>query len=262
MRVATFNLLHGRSLAHGGVDVEDLRAAARELDADVVGLQEVDRHQERSGIVDQTAEVAAALGAEHWRFVPAVSGTPGTVASWTLPGDDDGGDDSATTGPMYGVGLVSRLPVRSWAVRRFGPAPVSMPLMVPGRPGLTRVPDEPRAAVAAVLDGPVGPVTVLTAHLSFVPGWNVAQLRALRQWASGFPGPRLLLGDFNLPGAVPRLVTRWTQLARVATYPSWRPRVQFDHVLAEGVGESAVHDVQALRLPVSDHRALVVDLRL
>lgn len=259
MRVATFNLLHGRSLAHGGVDVEDLRAAARELDADVVGLQEVDRHQERSGVVDQTAEVAAALGAEHWRFVPAVSGTPGTLASWSLPPDDDG---TATAGPMYGVGLVSRLPVRSWSVRRFGPAPVSMPLMVPGNRGLTRVPDEPRAAVAAVLDGPSGPMTVLTAHLSFVPGWNVAQLRALREWANGFPAPRLLLGDFNLPGALPRLVTRWTQLARVATYPSWRPRVQFDHVLAAGISEAAVHDVQAPRLPVSDHTALVVDLRL
>lgn len=259
MRVATFNLLHGRSLTHGGVDVEDLRAAARELDADVIGLQEVDRHQERSGVVDQTAEVAAALGAEHWRFVPAVSGTPGTLASWSLPPDDDG---TAITGPMYGVGLVSRLPVRSWSVRRFGPAPVSMPLMVPGSRGLTRVPDEPRAAVAAVLDGPAGPMTALTAHLSFVPGWNVAQLRALRTWAGSFPAPRLLLGDFNLPGAVPRLVTRWTQLARVATYPSWRPRVQFDHVLADGISEAAVHDVRAPRLPVSDHTALVVDLRL
>jgi len=61
---------------------------------------------------------------------------------------------------------------------------------------------------------------------------------------------------------VPRLVSRWTQLARVATYPSWKPRVQFDHVLADGIPESAVHDVRALRLPVSDHCALVVDLRL
>ena len=259
MRVATFNLLNGRSVAHGGVDVEDLRASARGLDADVVGLQEVDRHQERSGAVDQTAEVAAALGAEHWRFVPALNGTPGPIEFWTPSEDDDG---AATAGPTYGVGLVSRLPVQSWAVRRFGPAPVGMPLMVPGRRGLVRVPDEPRAAIAAVLDGPLGPLTVLTAHLSFVPGWNVAQLRALREWATTFPGPRLLLGDLNLPGAVPRLVTKWTRLARVATYPSWRPRVQFDHVLADGIEASAVRDVQAPRLPVSDHRALVVTLDL
>lgn len=260
MRIATFNLLHGRSVAHGQVDVADLRAAAREIDADVIGLQEVDRHQERSGLVDQTAEVADVLGAASWRFVPAVVGTPGPVVSWTHATEDDG---ATTTGPTYGVGLVSRLRVQEWAVRRFGPAPVGMPLKVVGRPGLTQVPDEPRVAIAAVLDPVASPLvrSVVTAHLSFVPGWNVAQLRALVRWASSFPAPRLLIGDFNLPGPLPRLVSRWTQLARVATYPSWRPRVQFDHVLAQGVQERAVHDVQALRLPVSDHCALVVDLR-
>ncbi|MDQ1667220.1 MAG: hypothetical protein QOH75_3251 [Actinomycetota bacterium] len=257
MRVATFNLLHGRSVADGTISEAALHEAATELDADIIGLQEVDRHQERSHVVDQTAVVAGALGAGHWRFVPAVNGTPGTVVSWTKSDDDDG---ATTTGPTYGVGLVSRLPVLSWHVRRFGPAPVGMPLMVPGTRGLTKVPDEPRVAVAAVVDGPRGTFTVVTTHLSFVPGWNVAQLRALSRWAREFPGPRLMLGDFNLPGAVPRLTTRWAQLARVATYPSWRPRVQFDHVLGDGIDESAVRDVQALRLPISDHCALTVDL--
>lgn len=236
MRVATFNLLHGRSLGDGGVEVAELRAAAGEIDADVVALQEVDRHQERSGLVDQTAEVAAALGAAHFRF-------------------------EATVGATYGVALVSRWPVSSWSVRRFARAPVELPLMVPGRKGLTRIPDEPRAGIAAVLDTPSGPLTVVATHLSFAPGWNVAQLRALARWATTFPGPRLLLGDFNLPGPLVRAATRrWTQLARVATYPSWRPRVQLDHVLAHGIDESSVHDVRALRLPVSDHCALVVDL--
>ena len=101
-------------------------------------------------------------------------------------------------------------------------------------------------------------MTVLTAHLSFVPGWNVRQLRAVARWACSMPGPRLLLGDFNLPGAVPRLVTGWTQLARVPTYPSWRPRVQLDHVLADV--PTPVSEMRALRLSVSDHCALVVDL--
>lgn len=259
VRVATFNLLHGRSIADGTVSESALCAAAAALDADIVGLQEVDRHQARSHVVDQTAVVAHALGAAHWRFVPAVHGTPGTGMPWTRSSDDDG---ATTTGPAYGVGLVSRLPVRSWHVRRFGPAPVGLPLMVAGRRGLTTVPDEPRVGVVAVVDGPRGPLTVVTAHLSFVPGWNVAQLRALTRWAREFPTPRLMIGDLNLPGAVPGLATGWTQLARVATYPSWRPRVQFDHVLGDGIDEAAVRDVETMRLPVSDHRALVVDLDL
>ncbi len=258
VRVATFNLLSGRSVAHGGIDEADLREAARQLDADVVGLQEVDRAQERSRLVDQTAVVAAELGAASWRFVPALRGTPGRgPTEWSRSFDDDG---ATVDGPTYGVGLVSRVPVTSWHVRRFGPAPVSMPLKVPGLKGLTTVPDEPRVAVAGVVAGPRRPFTVVTAHLSFVPGWNVAQLRDLSRWARTLPGPRLLVGDLNLPWAVPRLTTGWTQLARVPTYPSHRPRVQFDHVLADGLAESAVRDVQAMRLPVSDHCAVVVDV--
>jgi endonuclease/exonuclease/phosphatase family metal-dependent hydrolase len=265
VRVATFNMLHGRSLTDGRADEAALRQAAELLDGDVVGLQEVDRGQPRSQLVDQTAAVADALDARYWRFAPALHGTPGTEAGWTAADDADDFDHDqgyASNGPMYGVGLVSRLPVRSWQVRRFRPAPIGMPLMVPGSRGLTHVRDEPRVAVAAVLDAPRGPLTVVTAHLSFMPGWNVAQLRTLARWARAFPGPRLLLGDLNLPGTLPRTTTGWAQLARAATYPSWRPRVQFDHVLADGIAESAVRHVQAIRLGVSDHCALAVDLDL
>jgi endonuclease/exonuclease/phosphatase family metal-dependent hydrolase len=253
VRVATFNLLSGRGVPDGTSRVDDLRAAAAALDADVVGLQEVDRNQERSGGTDQTGCVAEALGAAWSRFVPAVVGTPG--AGWSPSTADDG---AHVDGPSYGVALVSRLPVLSWRVRRFGPAPFGLPLIVPGSRGLTSVADEPRVALAAVIEGPAGPFTVVTAHLSFVPGWNVRQLRAVTRWAGSFPGPRLLVGDLNLPGALPRRITGWSQLARVATYPSWRPRVQFDHVLADR--PARVRGARALQLPVSDHRALVVDL--
>jgi endonuclease/exonuclease/phosphatase family metal-dependent hydrolase len=258
VRLATFNILHGRSISTGAAAEDDLRAAVREIDADVIGLQEVDRFQARSGGVDQTAVVADALDAEHWRFVPALHGTPG--GEWVLSDFADPADGVLVGGPTYGVGLVSRFPVLSWGMRRFGPAPIGMPLMVPGSKGLTHVVDEPRVAVAAQLETPSGTVTVVTAHLSFVPGWNVAQLRALHHWARTLPGPRVLMGDFNLPGALPRLVTRWAQPARVPTYPSWKPRVQLDHLLLDGLPTSAVTAAQAMRTPVSDHCALVVDI--
>ena len=254
VRLATFNLLSGRSLPDGAVVEANLPAAALELDADVVGLQEVDRQQPRSAGSDQTAVVAQALGAGWSRFVPAVSGTPG--GDWTASQDDDG---ALTSGPTYGVGLVSRLPVLSWQVRRFGPAPFGMPLMVPGSRGLTHVPDEPRVALAAVVEGPTGPFTVVTAHLSFVPGWNVRQLRAVVRWAATMPGPRVVMGDFNLPGPLPGLVSGWAQPARTPTYPSWKPRVQLDHVLVDGALH--VSGARAVQLAVSDHCALVVEAR-
>jgi len=258
-RVATYNLLHGVSLRDGSTDPAALAAAAATIDADVLGLQEVDRDQPRSGVVDQTAVVAAALGAEHWRFEPTVLGTPGVIG-WRGAGDGD----AAVGGVSYGVGLVSRLPVTRWAVLRFAAAPLALPLLVPGRPRprLMRVPDEPRLALAAVLDHPAGPLTVITAHLSFVPGFNVAQLRQIARWSTQFPGPVLLIGDFNLPSALPARITRFSALARAATYPSYRPAVQFDHLLARGLASGAVTAEHVWPLPVSDHAAVGVDVDL
>ena len=48
LRLGTFNLLHGLSIRTATADEADLRSAAAALDADVLGLQEVDRGQPRS----------------------------------------------------------------------------------------------------------------------------------------------------------------------------------------------------------------------
>ena len=49
MRLATFNILHGRSSHDGVVDAGPARATAcSALDADVLALQEVDLDQPRS----------------------------------------------------------------------------------------------------------------------------------------------------------------------------------------------------------------------
>jgi endonuclease/exonuclease/phosphatase family metal-dependent hydrolase len=261
LRLGTFNLLHGMSVADQQTDPARLSAAAKELSSDVLGLQEVDRAQERSGLVDQTALVAEAMGAAHFRFVPAVHGTPGPQAGWQPAAADDGQD---TVGPTYGVGLVSRLPVAHWRVRRFEPAPHRLPLLIPAqpRPRVMWIPDEPRIALAAVMDGPRGPISVVTAHLSFVPGYNARQLRRIARWVQDLPRPLFLLGDFNLPGRLPARLTGYTPLAVTPTYPSWKPRIQLDHVLADGLGPDRVRRVSMRPLAVSDHCALTVDVEL
>jgi len=45
MRLATFNMLHGKSLTDGLVDLDRFADAVRTLDADVLALQGVDRGQ-------------------------------------------------------------------------------------------------------------------------------------------------------------------------------------------------------------------------
>ncbi len=258
LTLATFNLLHGASPGSAEVAEADLRESIRRLDGYVLALQEVDRLQPRSSSLDQAAVAAEVLGALHWRFVPALEGTPRDGVPWTASTDDDG---STTTGPTFGIALVSRFPVREWHVRRFAPVPVSLPVLMPGA-GLGMLPDQPRVAVAGVLDGPDGVLTVVNAHLSIVPGWNLAQLRDLAAWATTLPAPRLLVGDFNVPALAVRAAAGWHQLARVPTFPSSRPRVQIDHVLGHGITRGNVEDVRALRLPISDHCAVRVALAL
>lgn len=253
--MGTFNLMHGRSLHDGRVVAERLRAAVTVLDADVLGLQEVDRHQPRSGGADLTAEVAGAMGAAHHRFVATLYGTPG-VDSRPAP-------HSAAGAACYGIGLVSRWPVRSWHTTMLPAAAVVAPVFVPGPGGgLMWLRDEPRALLAAVVESPAGLLTVATTHLSFVPGWNVRQLRLVLRELARLPAPRVLLGDLNLPAAAVALVPGWRALARRPTYPAPAPRVQFDHVLAERRDGAlpAVRRVETPAVALSDHRPLVVEL--
>lgn len=254
MRIATFNLLNGRSLSDGRVDVDRLAAAVRTLDADVLGLQEVDRNQPRSHRADLTAVAADAMGALAHRFVPALAGTPG--GTWTMA---TGEEPEGSTG--YGIALLSRHPVLSWHVVRLPALHIRVPLWVPSarRPILVR--DEPRVAVAAVLETPSGPLTVVTTHLSFVPGWNGRQLRRVVGELAELPRPLVVTGDLNMgPGPAAR-ITGLRPLATVPTFPAEHPRRQIDHLLTDDPLH-ATGPGQAVQLPLSDHRALVVDCTL
>jgi endonuclease/exonuclease/phosphatase family metal-dependent hydrolase len=267
LRVGTWNLASGRLVNGLPASTGQLADAVRSLDVDVLAVQELDRHQPRSGGQDQLALVAEAVGASAARFVPTLGGRPGPGRAWrAITGDD------VLDGPSYGIGLVSRYPVLAWRVRRFPASRAVLPMAVPGprgRPRLLLVPDEPRAAVAAVVDAPGGPVTVISVHLSFAPSVSVRQLRALRRWVRSLPGPVVVAGDLNLPGRLPARLTGWAVLADGATYPAPAPRVQLDHLLLAGLdgagrtsAPTAVPRAPAPgpRAAVSDHLPLVATL--
>jgi endonuclease/exonuclease/phosphatase family metal-dependent hydrolase len=193
---------------------------------------------------------ADAMGAGWHRFAPTVLGTPG--AHWTPAAADDGDGG----GPAYGIALLSRLPVTRSSVVPLPALPVRAPVMAPGmhRPILVR--DEPRVGLIAEVSG----LAVCATHLSFVPGWNARQLHRLRLALMASPGPRLIVGDLNLPlRAVTRVLRGWTPLVRGVTYPATRPRVQFDHVVADD-RQLPVAFATVRRTAISDHRAVVVDL--
>jgi endonuclease/exonuclease/phosphatase family metal-dependent hydrolase len=252
MRLATWNILHGRTTADSAVDGDRFAGAVAALGADVLALQEVDRGLARSGMLDLAAIAAEAMGGAAARFAPALIGDP--AGEWR-PADDA---DLETSAGGYGVALVSREPVLRWHVLRLEP---SERFRVPYRPaagGVVWVRDEPRVAVAATIRTAAGERTVAATHLSFVPGVNVRQLRRTVRWLEALPGPRLLLGDLNLPNALARRATGWHPLAEQRTFPADRPLVQLDHVLSDE--PLPARRVRVPRPPLSDHLPLVVEL--
>ncbi|MGH3676182.1 MAG: endonuclease/exonuclease/phosphatase family protein [Mycobacterium sp.] len=249
MRVATFNILHGRSVHDGAVEVDRLRESIGRLDADVLALQEVDLDQPRSARADLTAVAAEAMGAVSHRFVAAISGTPG--AMWMAATEREQPGTAA-----YGIALLSRFPVQSWQVLRLPRIPMTIPMYLRGPNRVLMVHEEPRAAMVARLDTPVGPLTVANTHLSFVAGWNRVQLRHLIRDLRGFPGPRVLMGDLNM---TPRRWFGLRPLGEAPTFPADDPRRQLDHILTDDPALRA-DDCRTPVLPISDHRALVVDV--
>ena len=251
MRLATFNILHARSLADGQVDLDRFSAAVRDLDADVLALQEVDRDQPRSHGADLTLLAAEAMGAPEHRFAAVLHGEPGL---WTAAT----GDHQPATA-SYGIALLSRYPVREWRVLNLPVLRRRAPVLWPGSRWPALVSDEPRAALAAVLEGPHGDLTVVATHLTFIPGWSARQLRTLVGHVSSLPRPLILMGDLNIGGDRPARLTGMQPLATATTFPVSRPLRQLDHILADGPVE-ALGEARAVDTGLSDHRALVVDV--
>ena len=247
LRVSSWNLLNGRSLVDGSATRQTLeRGLSRFLEEfipDLLAIQEVDDLQPRSEGIHQTKVIADLMGTEYWHYQPTLFGTPG--GEWSTR--------EQAESPTYGIALISRVEVRRFHIKELGTAPFGAPLAIPTPKGvrLRYVPDEPRVVVAAELvDGTI----VASTHLSFVPGFNVRQLRIAEKWLRTLGDRIILMGDFNLPWGLAEKSTPLRSLTSAKSYPSWSPKVQFDYILAsEGIeGREIVHG----QAQISDHRPI------
>jgi endonuclease/exonuclease/phosphatase family metal-dependent hydrolase len=99
---------------------------------------------------------------------------------------------------------------------------------------------------------------IVNTHLSFVPWWGRRQLRRVVA-AQEACARVLVVGDLNMGPAVARRITGMRPLVSGVTFPAHEPTKQLDHVLARGdVGTVQTPRIHAL--PMSDHRAMSVDL--
>ncbi|MFD7863434.1 endonuclease/exonuclease/phosphatase family protein [Streptomyces sp. NPDC057682] len=248
LRVATYNIHAGAGMDNV-FDLDRQVAALRALDADVIGLQEVDVHWgDRSQNRDLAAELAERLGM-HVSFAPIYSFDP-----------------VAEGGPRreFGVAVLSRYRIVSAENHDLTRLSTQDPNPVPApAPGFGEVVLRVRGL----------PVHVYATHLDYRgdPSVRTAQVadtrRIMAEDRAGARGPvrQILLGDFNAAPAAPELAPLWQELTDVEpgapTFPAQNPVQRIDYV-AVSTDTVRARDAAVPETLASDHRPVVADLEL
>ncbi|HET7549731.1 MAG TPA: endonuclease/exonuclease/phosphatase family protein [Gemmatimonadaceae bacterium] len=236
IRVVSYNIHAGKD-AEQHPNLERVAAVLDSLDADIVLLQEVDRGTERSGRVDQVAELERLTGM-HGAFAKSL--------------DFQGGD--------YGIAALSRWPIESTET-------VPLPTDPPADRGVKMY--EPRVAIHVVVSTPAGALHVVGTHLG---AENVSTFRdqeargLLEHLRKHVPAgvPLLIGGDFNSTpdsdvhaGFASTYQDSWQACGAGDgyTFPADSAVRRIDYLYVRGLQCTAarVVDTQA-----SDHRPLLV----
>ena len=275
MRVISWNLLHGQKIPPTNSQdwqaevVSAAKKVADELQPNFIALQEVDYFQSRSNLTNQTKLVAESMQLKYWAYLPTLIGTPGE--KWRSVKDLKNSiitESSIDKNPKasYGIALATNWPIKKLYVKKLGRSIIGMPLLIPKDNGkgvrFIYVKDEPRVALIAELENGY---TIATTHLSFVPGVNVFQLNKLTSYLKKLPGLALLTGDLNLPGNLPSKLSGFKSLISQATYPSWKPKIQFDYIMlrkSEIKSVSSIKPIKSTATGISDHTPIGVEIQI
>ncbi len=207
MKIVTYNIQYGL----GKDNQYDLARIAREIeDADVIALQEVERHWQRSGCVDSAVVLSALLPEHHWVYGANLD----MDASYR---DTEG--RLVNRRRQFGTMILSRRPVVS-----------SRNHMLPKYGTLTQHSIQQGALEAVIVTERAGPVRLYSIHLSHLsPATRLPQVEALLDihtrapseggaWCGGHPEPEagwtegemppmpaaaILMGDFNFTWSTP-----------------------------------------------------------
>jgi len=275
MRVISWNLLHGQKIPPTNSQdwqaeiVGAAKKVADELQPNFIALQEVDYFQSRSDLTNQTKLVAQSMQLKYWAYLPTLIGTPGE--KWRSVKDLRNSiitESSIDKNPKasYGIALATNWPIKKLYVKKLGRSIVGMPLLIPKDNGkgvrFIYVKDEPRVALIAELENGY---TIATTHLSFVPGVNVFQLNKLTSYLKKLPGLALLTGDLNLPTNLPSKFSGFKSLISQATYPSWKPKIQFDYIMlrkSKIKSVSSIKPIKSTATGISDHTPIGVEIQI
>jgi endonuclease/exonuclease/phosphatase family metal-dependent hydrolase len=238
LRVATFNIRHGVGL-DGALDLARIAAVVERTGAEVVGLQEVDRHwSERSNFVDQATWLAqwldmdVAFGA-NLDLDPRVPGAPRR---------------------QYGTAILSTYKIRE-TTNTLLPRPLG---------------GEQRGLLEALIKVRGIPVRVFNTHLQHDSQVErLAQVDRIRQVLATAQESVVLLGDLNatpdtpeIAGLTDLLVDAWVTagVGDGFTFDAATPHARIDYVMSSG--DVVARTAAVVATDAADHLPVVVDLAL
>ena len=233
MKVATFNTQHCLNYLEQRIDFDLMAKVILDLDADVVGLNEMRGAGEDPEYTAQTEELAARTGM-HYFFAPAIE---------------------VPNGGPYGNAILSRVPILS--VERV-PIPDPDPATREDTPGY-----ESRCVLKAVLEGGI---TVLVSHFGLHRDEAENAVSTVLDLASD--EKCILMGDFNLPPESPLLLPIRERMQDAASafdgeklsWPSDAPRTKIDYIFLSRDARIVSADIPAI--VASDHRPHIAEIEL
>ncbi len=227
IRVATWNVLHGRSWPNRrGYRRATFADAIRSIDADLLALQEVDRRVVRTRFADQARTAADAGRHSQYSFVGA---------QWLGPGGYMG-NALLVRGELSDAEAIWH-PTKFLSERRNAILGTAKVAGIECSIAATHLQNEPRQAMA---------------------GLEMTIERLLLR-----PGPHIIAGDLNLStracksvleGTGFELLDRYGADGRVITHDG-KPRI--DHIVARGFAGS---EVEYAKPAISDHAPIVAEL--
>lgn len=246
INIMSYNTRHSEQ--HDGVvSVTSIADKIVREKADIILLQEVDNKTQRTGMVDQTAEIARLSGMKYYKF--------GSFF------DYDGG--------QYGMAIISRYPID---------ASYNIPL-APG--------PEPRTSLNATVNINGKKLEVAGVHLYRDLKERTAQAQGIIDYFKDNKNPLFVAGDFNTtfvnskPTKVEEttidhsndseliklLTANWTHLEKrgdKTSFPSgfmWdddgEGNVEIDHAFVKNISLNAIKDHYLVEGIVSDHKPLI-----